>query len=145
MPCRYVSVSRLIIEGDVDQTIYSSIFPCRCELPSSCTFLRLSGRLAHRQGKCCPAPIQVSHRLIYRAYTSKISPRPQARILISSVSYCLIVDVNESSANTKLIARILRLLATNYIYTEVAPDTFAHNRTSSVLDTGKSVEDVLAK
>jgi hypothetical protein len=42
-------------------------------------------------------------------------------------------------------ARILRILATNYIFTEVSPDVFANNRLSSVLDTGKSVEELLAK
>jgi hypothetical protein len=44
-----------------------------------------------------------------------------------------------------LSARILRLLATNHIFTEVSPDVFANNRLSSVLDTGKSVEEILAK
>lgn len=44
-----------------------------------------------------------------------------------------------------LTARILRLLATNYMFTEVSPDVFANNRLSSVLDTGKSVEELLAK
>jgi hypothetical protein len=44
-----------------------------------------------------------------------------------------------------LPARVLRLLATNYIFTEVSPDIFANNRLSSVLDTRKSVEELLAK
>ena len=44
-----------------------------------------------------------------------------------------------------LPARVLRLLATNYIFTEVSPDVFASNRLSSALDTGKSVEELLAK
>lgn len=44
-----------------------------------------------------------------------------------------------------LPARILRLLATNYIFTEVSPDVFANNRLSSALDTGKSVEELLTK
>ena len=44
-----------------------------------------------------------------------------------------------------LLARVLRLLATNYIFTEVSPDVFANNRLSSVLDTGKSVEELLAR
>jgi hypothetical protein len=43
-----------------------------------------------------------------------------------------------------LPARILRLLATNYIFTEVTPDVFANNRLSSALDTGKPVEELLA-
>jgi hypothetical protein len=42
-------------------------------------------------------------------------------------------------------ARILRLLATNHIFTEVSPDVFANNRLSSTLDTGKLVEELLAK
>ena len=44
-----------------------------------------------------------------------------------------------------LPARILRLLATNHIFIEVSPDVFANNRLSSVLDTGKSVEELLAR
>jgi hypothetical protein len=42
-------------------------------------------------------------------------------------------------------ARILRLLATNYIFMEVSPDVFANNRLSSALDTGKSVEELLTR
>jgi len=42
-------------------------------------------------------------------------------------------------------AHVLRLLATNYIFTEVSPDVFANNRLSSTLDTGKSVEELLAR
>jgi hypothetical protein len=42
-------------------------------------------------------------------------------------------------------ARVLHLLVTNYIFTEVSPDVFASNRLSSVLDTGKSVQELLAK
>ena len=42
-------------------------------------------------------------------------------------------------------ARILRLLATNHIFIEVTPDVFANNRLSSVLDTGKSVAELLAR
>jgi hypothetical protein len=44
-----------------------------------------------------------------------------------------------------LPARILRLLATNHIFTEVSPDVFANNRLSSVLDTGKPVEELVTK
>ena len=42
-------------------------------------------------------------------------------------------------------ARVLRLLATNHIFTEVTPDVFANNRLSSALDTGKPVEELLAR
>ncbi|EKM51830.1 uncharacterized protein PHACADRAFT_212446 [Phanerochaete carnosa HHB-10118-sp] len=41
------------------------------------------------------------------------------------------------------LARTLRLLATNHIFKEVAPDVFAHTRISSVLDTGKSLSEIL--
>jgi hypothetical protein len=44
-----------------------------------------------------------------------------------------------------LPARILRLLATNHIFIEVSPDVFANNRLSSILDTGKSVEELLER
>lgn len=43
------------------------------------------------------------------------------------------------------IARILRLLATEHVLTEVSPDVFAINRISSVIDSGKSVEEIRAK
>ncbi|KAG7098349.1 hypothetical protein E1B28_000308 [Marasmius oreades] len=43
------------------------------------------------------------------------------------------------------LARILRALATNYVFTETAPETFKNNRLSSFLDTRKSVAAILAK
>ncbi|KAJ7058337.1 S-adenosyl-L-methionine-dependent methyltransferase [Mycena amicta] len=43
-----------------------------------------------------------------------------------------------------LLARILRLLASHHIFTEVAPDTFANNRISSALDKGKPYQELLA-
>jgi hypothetical protein len=42
-------------------------------------------------------------------------------------------------------ARVLRLLATNHIFIEVSPDVFANNRLSTVLDTGKPVEELVSK
>ncbi|KAJ7183858.1 S-adenosyl-L-methionine-dependent methyltransferase [Mycena filopes] len=42
------------------------------------------------------------------------------------------------------LARVLRLLATNHIFIEVSPDVFANNRLSSILDTGNSVENIIA-
>ena len=42
-------------------------------------------------------------------------------------------------------ARNLRLLATNHIFIEVSPDVFATNRLSSVLDTGKPVDELLER
>lgn len=42
-------------------------------------------------------------------------------------------------------ARILRLLATNYIFKEVAPDVFANNLISSCLDTGKTFDQIKPK
>ncbi|KAI0346013.1 S-adenosyl-L-methionine-dependent methyltransferase [Trametopsis cervina] len=58
------------------------------------------------------------------------------------------LHVNEIAAVTKTdpskLARVLRLLATKHIFREVSPDTFAHNRISSMLDTGKPVAAILA-
>jgi hypothetical protein len=42
------------------------------------------------------------------------------------------------------LARVLRLLATNYIFIEVSPDVFANNRLSTVLDTGRPVEELIS-
>ncbi|KAJ6540597.1 O-methyltransferase [Mycena capillaripes] len=44
---------------------------------------------------------------------------------------------SSSNANPDLLARMLRFLATNHIFYEVAPDVFANNRISSSLDKGK--------
>ena len=44
-----------------------------------------------------------------------------------------------------VIGRILRLLATQHIFKEVAPDVFANNRISSTIDTYKSVAEINAK
>ncbi|KAJ6472496.1 O-methyltransferase [Mycena sanguinolenta] len=50
-----------------------------------------------------------------------------------------------SNVDSKLLARILRLLATHHIFREVSTDVFANNRISSTLDKGKSVDELLAK
>lgn len=42
------------------------------------------------------------------------------------------------------LSRVLRLLATNNIFIEVSPDVFANNRLSTVLDTGKPVEELIS-
>ncbi|KZV60678.1 S-adenosyl-L-methionine-dependent methyltransferase [Peniophora sp. CONT] len=42
------------------------------------------------------------------------------------------------------LSRVLRLLVTYNIFQEVAPDVFAQNRLSSFMDTGKSIEAILA-
>ncbi|TFY78717.1 hypothetical protein EWM64_g5297 [Hericium alpestre] len=56
--------------------------------------------------------------------------------------------VNEIARPTKKdpakLARILRFLATHHVFVEVSPDHFAHNRLSSLLDTHKSVDYILA-
>ncbi|KAH8987945.1 S-adenosyl-L-methionine-dependent methyltransferase [Lactarius hatsudake] len=41
--------------------------------------------------------------------------------------------------------RVLRLLAKNHIFIEVSPDVFANNRLSTVLDTGKPVDELISK
>ncbi|KAF7367841.1 S-adenosyl-L-methionine-dependent methyltransferase [Mycena sanguinolenta] len=50
----------------------------------------------------------------------------------------------KNHVDPKLLARILRLLATHHIFREVSTDVFANNRISSTLDKGKSVEFLLA-
>lgn len=50
----------------------------------------------------------------------------------------------KSGVDPHKIGRILRYLATNYIFKEVSPDVFANNRSSSMLDTGKSVAAIKA-
>ncbi|KAH8980527.1 S-adenosyl-L-methionine-dependent methyltransferase [Lactarius deliciosus] len=42
------------------------------------------------------------------------------------------------------LSRVLRLLATNHIFIEVSPDVFANNRLSTVLDTGKPVDELIS-
>ncbi|GAA6037636.1 hypothetical protein JCM8097_006154 [Rhodosporidiobolus ruineniae] len=44
--------------------------------------------------------------------------------------------------NSSKLARALRLLAVNYIFEEVKPDTFAMNRLALALDTGKNVKEL---
>ncbi|THH07842.1 hypothetical protein EW145_g3108 [Phellinidium pouzarii] len=56
-----------------------------------------------------------------------------------------ITDIaKKSGADPKKLARVLRFLATNHWFREVAPDTFATNLLSSLLDTGKEVTDDFA-
>ncbi|KAK7042747.1 S-adenosyl-L-methionine-dependent methyltransferase [Favolaschia claudopus] len=59
------------------------------------------------------------------------------------------LNVNEiaapSKVNPDLLARMLRLLATNHIFTEVSPNVFANNRISSALDKGKPSAELFAK
>ena len=42
-------------------------------------------------------------------------------------------------------ARLLRFMATYHVFREVTPDVFANNRVSSLLDTGKDIDVILAK
>ncbi|KAL1728170.1 S-adenosyl-L-methionine-dependent methyltransferase [Schizophyllum commune] len=49
-----------------------------------------------------------------------------------------------NGVNADKLGRILRKLASVHIFIEVAPDVFANNRLSSVLDTRKSVQDMQA-
>lgn len=39
----------------------------------------------------------------------------------------------------------MRFLATQHVYKEIKPEVFTNTRLSSVLDTGKSVDEILAK
>lgn len=42
------------------------------------------------------------------------------------------------------LARLMRYLATHHVYKEIEPDVFTNTRISSMLDTGKSVEELFA-
>jgi hypothetical protein len=50
-----------------------------------------------------------------------------------------------SYSTTYFLGRVLRFLATLHIFREVSPDVFANNRISSVMDTGKTIEDIKAR
>ncbi|GAA5947925.1 hypothetical protein JCM3765_007031 [Sporobolomyces pararoseus] len=54
------------------------------------------------------------------------------------------VIAKSSSICPEKLARVLRLLAARHIFREVGLDTFARNRCSSALDTGKSVAELKA-
>jgi hypothetical protein len=45
----------------------------------------------------------------------------------------------------RILARILRILATNHVFIETSPNVFKNNRLSSMMDTMKSLEDIKAK
>lgn len=51
----------------------------------------------------------------------------------------------KSRVDPQKLSRVLRYLATHHIFREVSPDVFANNRLSSICDTGKSVEDLIAR
>jgi hypothetical protein len=52
------------------------------------------------------------------------------------------VSVKYSVENSYPLAHALRLLATHHIVRETAPDVFAINRISSLLDSGKSLAEL---
>ncbi|KAI0064272.1 O-methyltransferase [Artomyces pyxidatus] len=47
------------------------------------------------------------------------------------------------NVDSRKLARILRLLATNHVFEEVDIDVFAQNRLSSILDSGKTIQSLL--
>ncbi|KAJ3537872.1 hypothetical protein NM688_g6604 [Phlebia brevispora] len=47
-----------------------------------------------------------------------------------------------NGAHPGKLARVLRYLTTNYIFQETAPNVFAHNIVSSLLDTGKDIDEI---
>ncbi|KAJ7595702.1 O-methyltransferase [Mycena floridula] len=58
----------------------------------------------------------------------------------SGIHVNLIAEKNNVDKNK--LAHILRLLATHHIIREVSPNVFANNRLSSMIDTGKSFEEL---
>ncbi|KAF7333319.1 putative S-adenosyl-L-methionine-dependent methyltransferase [Mycena venus] len=58
---------------------------------------------------------------------------------------CHINDIaKKNGMDPTKIARVLRPLATQHIFRELSPDVFAHNRISTLIDTGKSFEAIQA-
>ncbi|KIK62690.1 hypothetical protein GYMLUDRAFT_41605 [Collybiopsis luxurians FD-317 M1] len=58
---------------------------------------------------------------------------------------CHVDEIAKKNGMSALnIARVLRPLATQHIFREVSPDVFAHNRISTLLDTGKDYETIRA-
>jgi hypothetical protein len=51
-------------------------------------------------------------------------------------------DFEQLTSAYVLIAHVLRLLASHHILREVSPNSFALNRISSLLDTGKRFDDL---
>nr|BBF98762.1 O-methyltransferase [Tricholoma matsutake]BBF98763.1 O-methyltransferase [Tricholoma matsutake] len=50
----------------------------------------------------------------------------------------------QAKVEPSIIGRVLRLLATHYIFKEVEPNVFANNRISSAMDTGKARSKILS-
>ena len=65
-----------------------------------------------------------------------------AEIEPSKISTSIILPLVGAILNVPLIGHILRLLATNHWIRELKPDVFTNNRISSLLDSGKSVEQL---
>ncbi|KAJ7748867.1 O-methyltransferase [Mycena olivaceomarginata] len=58
---------------------------------------------------------------------------------------CHINDISKKNGVDPVkLARVLRPLATQHIFREVSPNVFAHNRISTLIDTGKSFEAIQA-
>ncbi|KAJ6469006.1 O-methyltransferase [Mycena vitilis] len=58
---------------------------------------------------------------------------------------CHINDIaKKNGMNPTQIARVLRPLASQHIFRELSPNVFAHNRVSTLIDTGKSFEAIQA-
>ncbi|KAF7363224.1 S-adenosyl-L-methionine-dependent methyltransferase [Mycena venus] len=58
---------------------------------------------------------------------------------------CHIDDIaKKNGMDPTKIARVLRPLATQHIFRELSPNVFAHNRISTLIDTGKSFEAIQA-
>jgi hypothetical protein len=68
------------------------------------------------------------------AAKSNINPRKLCESFMNTL-FALVADTRS--------APLLRFLAVRCIFKEVAPDVFANNRLSLLMDTGKSVEEIL--
>jgi hypothetical protein len=81
---------------------------------------------------------------IIRENMSKRSQNLPVSILINWVSKSLCC-IPVTTFYDHYVARVLRVLATQHIFKEVSPDVFANNRLSSIFDTGKSVDLLIAE
>ncbi|EKM60006.1 uncharacterized protein PHACADRAFT_250851 [Phanerochaete carnosa HHB-10118-sp] len=155
-----------IIQGSID-SIEASLMSKSMEFPSPYTPMSLESEAPRMQpevDRACAVIVSAAYQLI----NSVRSPRQT--IVAVGTQYFLATSlgiateanvaealreagpkgahVNEiaraSNIDPSKLARVLRVLATNHIFVEVAPDVFTHNRISSCLDTGKSVKDILA-
>ncbi|EKM53055.1 uncharacterized protein PHACADRAFT_210782 [Phanerochaete carnosa HHB-10118-sp] len=155
-----------IIQDSID-SIEASLASKNMEFPSPHTPISLESEAARMQpgvDRACALIISAAYQLITSVRSpilsiTAVSTQHTLSASLGAVAAANVAEalreagpkgahVNEialaSNIDPSKLARVLRVLATNHIFVEVAPDVFTHNRISSCLDTGKSVKDILA-